>query len=821
MIRVKKIEIHEFRGIRNLIIDFKNQNFAICGRNGTGKSGIVDALEFALTSNISRLSGSGTGGISVKDHAPHVDSRNDPDKARIVLTVSIPSINKDVVIERSVKNHDNPKITPDNSDVQRILSEVAAHPEFVLSRRELIKYVISTPGDRAKEVQALLKLDKVENLRTVFQKIANSNKKEVSPLKWEKDDARKQLLISLNITELNQTKLLEAVNIRREALGLGAIAVLTPTTSLKDGLVAAVGGSKVIRIPKDQALADIKELRDLLSSITSTETVEKLLAIKEKLNTLNSSPVALAGVTREKFLRLAIQLVDAESCPVCDTAWNTVELKKFIENKLKAFDAVTTKRTEIEKELEPFIEDLRVLYISLANIEEYGALLKPAISTEEVKKFRILIQKKKELIESFLPLQETISAVDTYAIIPESIIDTMTVIEKAITSIPEPTEQDAARDYLTISQERLEKYRAMSLRHKQSEERADLTTKIFNTYAKVTTEFLNGIYKEVEKNFTELYRFINQDDEGGFTAQLTPSIGKLGFDVDFYGRGYFPPGAYHSEGHQDGMGLCLYLALMKHLLGESFTFAVLDDVLMSVDSGHRREVCSLLKERFPDTQFILTTHDDVWLKHMKTAGLIPATASIQFRKWDVNHGPHEWSYMDIWDEINENIKNNNIVEAAALLRHYLEFVSSEICHRLRARVEFRGDAQFQLGDLLAPATSQFSKLLGEGEKAATSWQKTVEADMLKKRKLEFDALVVQSKLEQWQTNSAIHYNQWANLEAKDFAPVVEIFRKLVESFFCIEENCQSLFRVVPERGQRESVKCSCGTININLQKRSQ
>ncbi len=817
MIRVKKIEILEFRGIRKLVIDFKNQNFAICGRNGTGKSGVVDALEFALTGNISRLSGSGTGGISLKDHAPHVDSRNDPDKARIILTISIPSLNKDVVIERTVKDPSNPKITPSNPDILKILNEVATHPEFALSRRELIKYVISAPGDRAKEVQALLRLDKVEDLRTVLQKIANANKKEVPPLKREKDDAQKQLLLALEITEFNQAKLLEAVNVRRAVLDLGAISTLTPTTSLRDGLAA--GASKIIHIPKVQALADIKKLKDLISSITSAETATQLLALREKLNALNSDPAILAGVTREKFLRSAIQLVDAESCPVCDTAWNPAELKQLIEGKLKTFDAATAKRAEIEKELEPFSENLQELHVALTSVEGYGALLKPVIDTKEIKNFKGVIQKKKGHIQSFLPLPETMSAIDTYSVIPESVTDLVDAIEKAVTAIPDPTKQDAARDYLTISQERLEAYRAISLRHKQAEERAELTTKVFDTYAKVTTEFLNGIYKEVEKDFTELYRFINKDDEGGFTAQLTPSIGKLGFNVDFYGRGYFPPGAYHSEGHQDGMGLCLYLALMKHLLGKVFTFAVLDDVLMSVDSGHRREVCNLLKEKFPDTQFILTTHDEVWLKHMKTAGLIPNTSSMYFKKWDVDHGPSEWNDRNIWDEIDEDIKNNDIHSAASLLRHYLEFVSSEICHRLRAKVEFRGDAQFQLGDLLPPATSQFSKLLGEGEKAATSWGKTAEAAAIKKRKEDFDALVTQSQLENWQTNSAIHYNQWMNLGASDFAPVVSVFRKLIESFFCVEANCVALFHVVPERGQRESLKCACGTININLQKK--
>ena len=70
------------------------------------------------------------------------------------------------------------------------------------------------------------------------------------------------------------------------------------------------------------------------------------------------------------------------------------------------------------------------------------------------------------------------------------------------------------------------------------------------------------------------------------------------------------------------MGLCLYLALMRHLQKDGFTFAVLDDVLMSVDTGHRREVCALFKKEFPNTQFILTTHDPIWLRHMKSEGLI-------------------------------------------------------------------------------------------------------------------------------------------------------------------------------------------------------
>jgi DNA repair exonuclease SbcCD ATPase subunit len=66
MIRIEKIEIEDFRGIRRIELLLNRKNFSICGPNGTGKSGIVDAIEFALTGGITRLEGLGTGELSVR-----------------------------------------------------------------------------------------------------------------------------------------------------------------------------------------------------------------------------------------------------------------------------------------------------------------------------------------------------------------------------------------------------------------------------------------------------------------------------------------------------------------------------------------------------------------------------------------------------------------------------------------------------------------------------------------------------------------------------------------------------------------------------------
>jgi hypothetical protein len=54
-----------------------------------------------------------------------------------------------------VKEAGSPTITPSQPKVVAAFEGVKLHPEFVLSRRELIRYVLSEPGQRNKEVQAL------------------------------------------------------------------------------------------------------------------------------------------------------------------------------------------------------------------------------------------------------------------------------------------------------------------------------------------------------------------------------------------------------------------------------------------------------------------------------------------------------------------------------------------------------------------------------------------------------------------------------------------------------------------------------------------
>lgn len=812
MIQVEKITIREFRGIRDLTLDFKGKNFAISGPNGTGKSGIVDALEFGLTGRISRLSGKGRGALSIKTHGPHVDSREHPERAQVTLDLAIPSLgSKKARITRNVKSPSNPTITPPDNDVLEAIRRVEAHPEFVLSRREIIKYVIAEPGARSQEIQALLQLEDLETTRAALLKISNATERELRPIEQSRNATRDALLRALGITEVTPEAVLVSANLKRTILLLPSLSKLEATTSIRDGLetLAAAAPSRIV---KSTAKADLAAAQEALSAYRSDEFSAQVAVAIGALTSLRDNESILKGMSRDAMLKSALEMFDGTQCPVCQTEWVPDKFRSIVTEQRERLSAVNRERKKVEALLSPISDKISALRQGLVAIAQYCPQYTTPIDPREINECVSELTATLNKIGKFLPLDEMIEALGPKNF--EHIDSVLAAVARALDAIPEPTERDAARDFLFVGQERLQAYRVEAGKFATMKRQAEVARKVFDIYAASTTAALNTIYQKVEQEFRDFYRAINSDDESAFEAQLTPSIGKLGFDVNFYGRGFFPPGAYHSEGHQDAMGLCLYLALMKHLMGAGFRFAVLDDVLMSVDTGHRRAVCALLKSGFPDTQFILTTHDGVWLRHMKTEGLIGSGAAIEFRQWNVDTGPAEWKDADVWAEIDAYVNKNEIHAAASLLRYHLEHLAGEYCAKLGARVEYREDGRYELGQLLPPAIGAMRSLLKEAKAAANSWGNQEQVTAISQCEARFTAAVTAAQVEQWQINPAVHYNAWENLGKNDVFPLVATFKTLTNEFNCAK--CGSILYLLKAGHKKDMLRCACSTTSFSL-----
>ena len=386
-------------------------------------------------------------------------------------------------------------------------------------------------------------------------------------------------------------------------------------------------------------------------------------------------------------------------------------------------------------------------------------------------------------------------------------------VQKGVSALPDISVRDSAVASLTELQVRYDQLLRATKQARNSAAQNKVAQKILEHYNKVSNSVLEGIYDAVAKEFTDFYKAIN-DDENKFVGELKAEPAKLSLNVDFYGRGTFPPGAYHSEGHQDGMGLCLYLALMKHTLGNKFTFAVLDDVLMSVDVGHRREVCRLLKTKFPDTQFILTTHDRVWLQYMKTEGLVKRGKF--FGGWNVDTGPRIWDDADIWTEIDAALDIDDVPHAAGLLRRYLEYIGAVLADNLRAKTEYRGDANYDLGDLLPAVTSRWRDRLKQGVKSARHWGHDAKRAELVEMLADAENLINHANAEQWAINKSVHFNEWGNFTKAEFKDVADAFRALLNHIRCSNPNCGGYPYLMPRKGSSEQLRCSCLSVNVNL-----
>ncbi|MGI6544682.1 MAG: chromosome segregation protein SMC, partial [Limnochordia bacterium] len=203
-----------------------------------------------------------------------------------------------------------------------------------------------------------------------------------------------------------------------------------------------------------------------------------------------------------------------------------------------------------------------------------------------------------------------------------------------------------------------------------------------------------------------------------------------------------------------------------------------------------------------------------WLQYMKTENLI--SGSRFFGSWSVDSGPRVWDDRDIWSEIQGALVKDDVAQAAWLLRRYLEYTATILADNLRARIEFRSDGRYDLGDILPHVLKQWRELLNRAEKSAAKWMLDETRSAIAATRDTAKDLAAKTNMEQWTINPSVHFNEWANLQAAEFQEVVDAFKELLEHLRCHNPACRSYLYVSPRKGQPEVLRCNCGSVAINL-----
>ena len=814
MIKIQSAHIEEVRGIRKLDIIFGQSTFAISGPNGSGKSGVIDAIEFALTGNIGRLTGRGTKGLTVAEHGPHIDKIKFPDAAFVTLEVYLPLLGKSATITRKVSGPKKPVISPPDDDIKAAFAAVADHPEITLSRREILRFILTEPTKRSEEIQALLKLDDIGDLRSAFNTAQNRLQNAHRLALGQAETAQQALKTHLQLDKLEKVPVLAAINARRKVLAIEELADIGPQMRADQDLSAAQSTQTFNKV---SVLADLKALDSFAKDFPKLAQAEAA-AILAALADLESDPGLLTALQRRDFIEKGLSFIDSSDCPLCDKPWeDEAHLRAHIKEKLaksekagKLRSTLLNNGTGISKEAARIIASLKTLKRNADAVKDETTAQLANDWTADLESLKTQLN----TADAIIGLKDRLTT--GWLAIPSTFSARQQALTKTIEAIPDQTATLNAQTFLTTTQVRLQDYRMASATTKAASVAAKAGKAAYDAYCQALQTELDALYDEVQKDFASYYREINEDDESTFTAKLVPSEGKVDLSVNFFERGLFPPGAYHSEGHQDSMGVCLYLALMKRLFGDQFSLALLDDVVMSVDSDHRYQFCKLLKTTFPHTQFIITTHDRVWAEQMKSAGVVTSRTSLAFHSWSVDTGPLVESNTEIWLDIDTALAKGKVDVAASALRRHIEFVARLLADQLGAQATFRADGNYELGDLFPAALKRMKDLCGKAAAAAQSWGYTTERDRASKHKEALSTAAGEWSPENWAVNKAVHYNEWANFSKKDFTPIVNAYKILLACFRC--DACDSWLYVTP-RGAPESLRCACNAVTFNLKEK--
>jgi hypothetical protein len=809
-LRILELEINGFRGIRQLTLRPQGKNFLVLGPNGTGKSAVVDAVDYLVSGRISRLTGPGSGNLRLESHGPHLDFS--PANASVKGVVIMEGIEQPVSIERTLSKR-NPKVEPESAGPGlSLIAGLARQGQHLLTRREILRFIVAEAGNRAEMVQAVLSASDVEDVRKAILRCRTSLEREASTTLRSVTDATAQVNRLLGLDAFDETRALAVVNRLRQTLEW------VPLASIGLALLDA-GTSDRARLPPTiatggaQILEELKRLLEMISGSGSAEARDAYRVLSDRLAAVRSDPELLRSLASRQLVETGLSLLGGTGeCPLCGLPWDEERLRGHLEARLdraRAAEVIQQRITEaaesVRAALTPAYQILREAALSISGVENVE------LKTEMLSWSDRLTRLIDELISPLDKLDTTYYSEAQVAVFlaadrgHEVVSKTILVIEPSAKDVPP---KQLALTTLAKVEEALQGVSKSEKRSANARRAHQDAVILYEEYERAQNDVFSGIYADVAGRFTQLYSDLHGTEEPFFRAQLNREGAGLDFQVDFAGRGFYPPQALHSEGHQDSMGLCLFLALSERIASGSVGFALLDDVVMSIDHEHRRAVARLLAACSKDRQFIITTHDRVWAEQLRIFGVVSDDSVFEIRNWSLGGGPVGGPRDPPWVRILQRLDEADVKQAASLLREYLEFYFSEVCASLRARVTYHADARWELQELLQEGAARYTRLLKKGAELATARSQPAVHEALLASGSTFSTLMAASRSEGWAINPTVHYTAWADLTPEDFQPIVDTFKGVCDELRC--RRCGSLLTVIVQGAREVTVRCNCG-----------
>jgi len=349
---VKTVHIHAFRGIPDLDLELNGKNLLIQGDNGTGKSSVVEAIEYLFSGKVSNLEG--IQGISIKRHGPHVKFKPEDVKVGMILNPG------GVYLERTFQSSPvSPK--PFSNYLQ-----VTQKGTFILRRSQILSFILSKPADRFRAIGNIIGIESLDEIELEMMRLRDDLKGEID---YKKDTIKN---LTYGLSEIlgerieNDENILNAINRKLQDSELPSLTSMEDINKHAEEMIKRVRGTESLdRIRNINNIFDTFQALQLDKSlITDLGKIQNV--IKPLLDDQIKRELSIAGLLKSG--QVVLKKEKLKICPLCEQRINRELLLTRIDKRLSILQNLTDDASRIRTLTVPIIKKLKLMAEELKSL---------------------------------------------------------------------------------------------------------------------------------------------------------------------------------------------------------------------------------------------------------------------------------------------------------------------------------------------------------------------------------------------------------------------------------------------------------------------
>lgn len=798
MLKVNKITVENFRGIKSPVtLDFiKGRNATsalIYGRNGTGKSSIVDSWEWLINSKIEFLTKEG---VSEKDYPHKLSNGNN---VYINVEFSHTRIN-------SVKAlYNKTKVTsPINSGEYDEFKNYTIYPNF-LRYSDLQEFVFKTKGEKYKYIAKFFGLEKFTKNQSDIQASFTRISTQLAQYNAQIEVNKKAITAITKIQDVDEAKVISFVNDIAKKYEIEEITQYKHIHKIEKALSEIVKGNPIATALNqwNSFLLRLNQFYPISKFKQDCEDLETVFIDlkKDEANITKLILIDLYTTAKETLLNLE----DKSTCPICDKLFEG-NLEEHIALKHKTLEELNSKKQDYILKRDALINKFEQFNHKIAIIQsEKGQRVKEsfALFYEDIDKIEIQIPKilstlktqLKDLTSLDLSVLDEVSKIDTISDMEITYKESVLDLIKSFSEDEKTTK--LATDFSNLIQLKVA-YTSYLRNEKKINYLSNICDKLGVLFSKLT-EFIQDqiqhTFTQIQTDLIDCYNFLEGTNQYLKNPEIKLVVGKnkaVELEIDFVNEKIMPAYKFMSESQINSFGLSIFLAAVKHF-NSNFKFMILDDVVNSFDAFKRPKVAQLLASKFSDFQILMLTHDQVFFDTMQRH--FPQWNRYKFSSWDYTTGPRCNFSNNYNEEIEKLIIDDDPIGAGQKLGRYLEMVFGIINENLQTPMRYKLENTYTLSEFYEPLVKRIK-------------------DKLKSPNKQHKISVLFGEFEQG-TIFRNYCAHWKDESSQFTSPEIEsIFKKWLEieaEMYCAD--CKSYCHY-ESISSTEYVRCNCGNLNL-------